>query len=106
MVELMVVVIIMAVLGLAIMPDFNGKFGKGEVLPGLERLDAITNAFTAFTAGWGSTFDKWGSKRFNNRGMAVEAFSVPGSDAKVNAEELFQSFLGTPLADLWEPLGQ
>ncbi len=92
MVELMVVIIIMAVLGLAVIPSLMGSSDKAKYSRAWSDLNAISNAFTAF---------------YGNRGNlpAISegdlSSSVTGAD-----KDLLQSFLGTPLADLKDPWGE
>lgn len=106
MVELMVVVIIMAVLGLAVMPSLMGSSEKAKYSRAWNDLNAIANAFTAFYGRVGNLPSISGeAKDLTTGALGNETFSVPGSDTEVKAEELFQSFLGTPLADLWDPWG-
>lgn len=103
MVELMVVIIIMAILGLAIMPALMGSSEKAKYSRAWNDLNAISNAFTAFYGRVGNLPDVETGDLFN--GKIPGSFTLPGSKTAVNAEQLFQSFLGTPLADLWDPWG-
>lgn len=103
MVELMVVVIIMAVLGLAIIPSLMGSSEKAKYSRAWNDLNAIANAFTAFYGRVGNLPDVTTGELLN--GKIPGSFTLPGSATAVNAEQLFQSFLGTPLADLWDPWG-
>ena len=103
MVELMVVVIIMAVLGLAVMPSLMGSSEKAKYSRAWNDLNAIANAFTAFYGRVGNLPDVETGDLLN--GKISGSFTLPGSSTAVEAEGLFQSFLGTPLADLWDPWG-
>ena len=107
MVELMVVVIIMAVLGLAVMPSLMGSSEKAKYSRAWNDLNAIANAFTAFYGRVGNLPDveTSGSGSDLLNGKISGSFTLPGSSTAVEAEGLFQSFLGTPLADLWDPWG-
>ncbi len=103
MVELIVVVIIMAILGLAVMPALMGSSEKAKYSRAWNDLNAIANAFTAFYGRVGNLPDVKTDDLLN--GKITGSFTLPGSETAVNAEQLFQSFLGTPLADLWDPWG-
>lgn len=107
MVELMVVVIIMAVLGLAVMPSLMGSSEKAKYSRAWNDLNAIANAFTAFYGRVGNLPDveTSGSGGDLLNGKISGSFTLPGSSTAVEAEGLFQSFLGTPLKDLWDPWG-
>lgn len=103
MVELMVVVIIMAILGLAVMPSLVGSSEKAKYSRAWNDLNAISNAFTAFYGRVGNL------PKINNNGN-LDSNSISGevtdlSGASLNAKDLFQSFLGTPLANLKDPWG-
>ncbi len=89
MVELMVVVIIMAILGLAVMPSLVGSSEKAKYSRAWNDLNAISNAFTAF---YGSR----GTLPAIKENTLEKAFT--GTD-----KDLFQSFLGTPLDKLKDP---
>ena len=89
MVELMVVIIIMAILGLAIMPALMGSSEKAKYSRAWNDLTAIANAFTAYYGNKG-TFPSI------SKTTLEEAFT--GTD-----KDLFQSFLGTPLDKLKDP---
>ena len=86
MVELMVVIIIMAILGLAIMPALMGSSEKAKYSRAWSDLDAIANAFTAY-------YGKEGTLPAGSGDLDPDNFS----------DELLQSFLGTQLADLYDP---
>lgn len=91
MVELLVVVIIMAILGLAVMPALMGSSEKARYSRAWSDLNAISNAFTAF---------------YGNRGNLPTITAGNLSAAIPEADkDLFQSFLGTPLANLKDPWG-
>ena len=89
MVELMVVIIIMAILGLAIMPALMGSSEKAKYSRAWSDLTAIANAFTAY---------------YGNQGT-FPAITVTTLEAAFSNTEkdLFQSFLGTPLDKLKDP---
>ena len=91
MVELMVVIIIMAILGLAIMPALMGSSEKAKYSRAWNDLTAIANAFTAY---------------YGNQGTfpAIKAGNLEGAFGDTD-EDLFQSFLGTPLDNLKDPWG-
>jgi len=102
MVELMVVVIIMAILGLAVMPSLVGSSEKAKYSRAWNDLNAISNAFTAF-------YGRVGNLPSIN-GTTLTDTSVSGtitdlSGASLNSKDLLQSFLGTPLANLKDPWG-
>ncbi len=94
MVELMVVVIIMAILGLAVMPALMGSSEKVKYSRAWSDLNAIANAFTAFYGSRGTLPEINAS---NGKGLS-SALPSEGDD-----KDLFQSFLGTPLANLKDP---
>ena len=89
MVELMVVVIIMAILGLAVMPALMGSSEKAKYSRAWSDLAAISNAFTAF---------------YGNKGTfpSISATTLEGAFTETD-KDLFQSFLGTPLDKLKDP---
>jgi len=91
MVELMVVIIIMAILGLAIMPALMGSSEKAKYSRAWSDLDAIANAFTAYYGKEGNlpTLD-------NTADLDEDIYTEP-------ERELLQSFLGTQLVDLYDP---
>ena len=94
MVELMVVIIIMAILGLAIMPALMGSSEKAKYSRAWSDLDAIANAFTAY---YGRTGE-----------IPAGINGDLGGDNSPSGEEeiLLQSFLGTPLSKLKDPWGK
>lgn len=92
MVELMVVIIIMAVLGLAVVPSLMGSSDKSKYSRAWNDLNAIANAFTAYYGRDGNL-------------PAITAGDLSGAIPDAN-KDLFQSFLGTPLADLKDPWGK
>ena len=89
MVELMVVIIIMAILGLAIMPALMGSSEKAKYSRAWSDLDAIANAFTAY-------YGKEGT-------LPTIKGTVFDTAVTEDEKELLQSFLGTPLANLKDP---
>ena len=95
MVELMVVIIIMAILGLAVMPALMGSSEKAKYSRAWSDLNAISNAFTAFYGNRGNL------PAISKEGEGDLSSSVTGAD-----KDLLQSFLGTPLADLKDPWGE
>ena len=97
MVELMVVIIIMAILGLAIMPALMGSSEKAKYSRAWSDLNAIANAFTAYYGKEGNLPDK----------AVIDDGDFAPAAATLSAEEkLLQSFLGTQLADLYDPWNQ
>ncbi len=102
MVELMVVVIIMAILGLAVMPSLVGSSEKAKYSRAWNDLNAISNAFTAF-------YGRVGNLPSITEG-ALGRDSVSGSvtdlsGKSLDAKDLLRSFLGTPLENLKDPWG-
>ena len=104
MVELMVVIIIMAILGLAVMPALMGSSEKAKYSRAWNDLNAISNAFTAFYGRVGNLPDISATTLDNNT-ITTQTFTVPGSTTTISAKDLFQSFLGTPLDNLYDPWG-
>lgn len=106
MVELMVVIIIMAILGLAIMPSLMGSSDKAKYSRAWSDLTAISNAFTAFYGRVGNlpdvTVSETGSWTITP-GTGSE-WTNAGIDA-TNAKDLLQSFLGKPIDKLKDPWG-
>ena len=96
MVELMVVIIIMAILGLAIMPALMGSSEKAKYSRAWSDLDAIANAFTAYYGKEGNLPDKT---------IIADGDFAP-SESLTPEETLLQSFLGTQLVDLYDPWNQ
>jgi len=93
MVELMVVIIIMAILGLAIMPALMGSSEKAKYSRAWSDLDAIANAFTAY-------YGKEGNLPTLDSDTAED---LDDATYKGTEKSLLQSFLGTQLADLYDP---
>ena len=91
MVELMVVIIIMAILGLAIMPALMGSSEKAKYSRAWSDLDAIANAFTAY-------YGKEGNLPTLNNTADLDDAIYEDTE-----RPLLQSFLGTQLADLYDP---
>jgi len=106
MVELMVVIIIMAILGLAIMPSLMGSSDKAKYSRAWGDLTAISNAFTAFYGRVGNlpkvsvgengdwTLQVGTGSEWTNAGINA-----------TNAKDLLQSFLGKPIDKLKDPWG-
>ena len=101
MVELMVVIIIMAVLGLAVMPSLVGSSEKAKYSRAWSDLTAISNAFTAFYGRVGNLPSVTSDDLTASSLSAGTGPEWSGIDAK----ELFQSFIGTPLENLKDPWG-
>jgi len=104
MVELMVVIIIMAILGLAVMPSLVGSSEKAKYSRAWNDLNAISNAFTAFYGRVGNlpniNIDS------GDLGSSVSSDNITDlSGASLNSKDLLQSFLGTPLENLKDPWG-
>ena len=93
MVELMVVVIIMAILGLAVMPALMGSSEKAKYSRAWNDLNAIANAFTAYYGRQGTLPD------------LSDGGDLGGDKSLLKNDSLFQSFLGTPLENLKDPWG-
>jgi len=101
MVELMVVVIIMAILGLAVMPSLIGSSEKAKYSTAWSDLNAISNAFTAF-------YGRVGNLPKITAGDLKTGIFTAGTGPEftgINCEDLFQSFLGKPLAQIKDPWG-
>ena len=107
MVELMVVIIIMAILGLAVIPSLVGSSDKAKYSRAWSDLTAISNAFTAFYGRVGNLPD-----------VSVDEAGVwtltPGEGSEwtnagitnaTKAKDLLQSFLGKPIDKLKDPWG-
>ena len=92
MVELMVVVIIMAILGLAVMPSLIGSSEKAKYSRAWNDINAIANAFTAYYGRQGTLPD-------------LSDGDLGGNEGLLKNDSLFQSFLGTPLDKLQDPWG-
>ena len=97
MVELMVVIIIMAILGLAIMPALMGSSEKAKYSRAWSDLDAIANAFTAYYGRTGDLPTVTGA----TSGKSLNGSFIENATEK----DLLQSFLGTPLDKLKDPWG-
>ena len=105
MVELMVVVIIMAILGLAVMPSLIGSSEKAKYSRAWNDLNAISNAFTAFYGRVGNLPKMTsGSGSVDLKSGIFTAGTGPEFNG-INCEDLFQSFLGKPLAQIKDPWG-
>jgi len=90
MVELMVVIIIMAILGLAVMPALMGSSEKAKYSRAWNDLNAISNAFTAY---------------YGRQGTLPDITAGGALETLLKNDSLFQSFLGTPLNNLKDPWG-
>jgi len=106
MVELMVVIIIMAILGMAVIPSLMGSSDKAKYSRAWSDLTTISNAFTAFYG------------RVGNLPSIAKTVLEPGAIGTVEVkddenvivpnegeEALLQSFLGTPLDEIEDPWG-
>lgn len=101
MVELMVVIIIMAILGLAVMPSLVGSSEKAKYSTAWSDLNAISNAFTAF-------YGRVGNLPSITSGDLTTGIFTAGSGPEfsgIDCEDLFQSFLGKPLSQIKDPWG-
>ena len=87
MVELMVVILIMAVLGLAIVPSLIGSADKSKYSRAWSDLNAISNAFVALYGREGTI-------------PAIES-----TVTEITGLASLQSFLGTPIDKLYDPWG-
>ena len=85
MVELLVVILIMAVLGLSIVPSLIGSADKSKYSRAWSDLNAISNAFVALYGREGTI-------------PAIESTVITGLAS-------LQSFLGTPIDQLKDPWG-
>jgi len=107
MVELMVVIIIMAVLGLAIIPSLMGSSDKAKYSRAWSDLTAISNAFTAFYGRVGNlpdvSIDETGAWTLTP-GEGSE-WTNAGITDTTKAKDLLQSFLGTPIDKMKDPWG-
>ena len=93
MVELMVVVLIMAILGLAIMPTLIGSADKSKYSRAWSDLNGISNAFVGL---------------YGRKGT-IPQFTVTDTDItsiKGEGATDLQSFLGTPIDQLKDPWGK
>jgi len=110
MVELMVVIIIMAILGLAVIPSLMGSSDKAKYSRAWSDLTAISNAFTAFYGRVGNLPDVSVSESESEAGAWTltigtgSEWTNAGIDA-TNAKDLLQSFLGKPIDKLKDPWG-
>ena len=100
MVELMVVIIIMAILGLAIMPALMGSSDKAKYSRAWSDLTTISNAFTAFYGRVGNLPEV----STDEDGWTLQKGEGPEWDG-IDAAALLQSFLGTPLDEIEDPWG-
>ena len=100
MVELMVVIIIMAILGLAVIPSLMGSSDKAKYSRAWSDLTTISNAFTAFYGRVGNlpevSTDEGSWDLSEGTGPEWEG---------IDAAALLQSFLGTPLDEIEDPWG-
>ena len=107
MVELMVVIIIMAILGLAVIPSLMGSSDKAKYSRAWSDLTAISNAFTAFYGRVGNlpdvSVDEAGVWTLTP-GKGSEWTNAGITDA-TKAKDLLQSFLGKPIDKLKDPWG-
>jgi len=103
MVELMVVIIIMAILGLAVMPSLIGSSEKAKYSTAWSDLNAISHAFSAFYGRVGN-LPKIGGTNGDLESGIFTAGTGPEFTG-INCEDLFQSFLGKPLAQIKDPWG-
>ena len=88
MVELLVVILIMAVLGLAIVPSLIGSADKSKYSRAWSDLNAISNAFVALYGREGTI-------------PAIES-----NVTEITGLASLQSFLGTPIDQLKDPWGK
>jgi len=95
MVELMVVIIIMAVLGLAIMPSLIGSSDKAKYSRAWNDLNAIANAFVGY-------YGREGTIATIKTGTGKDLSKALTGDAK----DTLQSFLNTPIDSLKDPWGK
>ena len=92
MVELLVVILIMAVLGLSIVPSLIGSADKSKYARAWSDLNGIFNAFVGL---------------YGRKGT-IPQFTVTGTDITSIKDEVatdLQSFLGTPIDQLKDPWG-
>jgi len=100
MVELMVVIIIMAILGLAVIPSLMGSSDKAKYSRAWSDLTAISNAFTAFYGRVGNL------PEVSTDEGSWDLSEGTGPEWKgIDAAALLQSFLGTPLDEIEDPWG-
>ena len=103
MVELMVVIIIMAILGLAVIPSLMGSSDKAKYSRAWSDLTAISNAFTAFYGRVGN-LPEVSTDEEDEDGWTLQKGEGPEWDG-IDAAALLQSFLGTPLDEIEDPWG-
>ena len=108
MVELMVVIIIMAILGLAVIPSLMGSSDKAKYSRAWSDLSAISNAFTAFYGKVGNlpdvAIDEENGTWTLTPGTGSE-WTNAGITTPTLAKDLLQSFLGKPLDKIKDPWG-
>ena len=108
MVELMVVIIIMAILGLAVIPSLMGSSDKAKYSRAWSDLTAISNAFTAFYGRVGNlpdvAIDEENGTWTLTPGTGSE-WTNAGITTPTLAKDLLQSFLGKPLDKIKDPWG-
>ena len=97
MVELMVVIVIMAVLGLAIMPSLIGSSDKAKYSRAWSDLNAITNAFIAYYGRKGTI----ATISAGTGGTGTDLSKALTGDAK----DTLQSFLNTRIDNMRDPWG-
>jgi len=102
MVELMVVIIIMAILGLAVIPSLMGSSDKAKYSRAWSDLTAISNAFTAFYGRMGN-LPTIADGALEATGTMTGSYTIDGKT--VTAAALLQSFLGTSLDEIKDPWG-
>lgn len=90
MVELLVVILIMAVLGLAIVPSLIGSADKSKYARAWSDLNGISNAFVGLYGREGTI-------------PTVATGPITGFAGKIATD--LQSFLGTPIDKLYDPWG-
>ena len=93
MVELLVVILIMAVLGLSIVPSLIGSADKSKYARAWSDLNGISNAFVGL---------------YGRKGT-IPQFKVTDADITSIKGEVatdLQSFLGTPIGQLKDPWGK
>jgi len=108
MVELMVVIIIMAILGLAIIPALMGSSDKAKYSRAWSDLTAISNAFTAFYGRVGNLPKVSVGKNNGDWTLQVgtgSEWTNAGITTPALAKDLLQSFLGKPIDKLKDPWG-
>ena len=101
MVELMVVIIIMAILGMAVIPSLMGSSDKAKYSRAWSDLTAISNAFTAF---YGRVGNLPKVSVDENGDWTLQVGTGPEWKG-IDVAALLQSFLGTPLDEIEDPWG-